>query len=222
MPTNASVMARSPVSFRIEAGSVAGRVRILAVSGGPEVAAGARHAHRADTGAPGSRGFLIGLACIVAAGIVVRVLYTVLVAPWPPGLPDDQVYFNLMPGLLADGHGFAQPLLATRGEFRPTAAHPPLYPLVLAVPAELGVSGQVAQRLTGTLFGAGTIVVIALIARRLAGQTAGLVAAGLAALYPILVTADVDSRRDQGCGVYFRPVIIEGDEGAVSCWRASP
>lgn len=121
---------------------------------------------------------------------MLRVLYTVLVAPWPPGLPDDQVYFNLMPDLLADGQGFTQPLLATRGEFVPTAAHPPLYSVVLAGPAALGISDELAQRLTGTLFGAGTIVVIALIGRRLAGDRVGLVAAGLAAVYPILITAD--------------------------------
>jgi 4-amino-4-deoxy-L-arabinose transferase-like glycosyltransferase len=152
--------------------------------------AGERPTHGAGGPARVPRTFALPLACIVAAGVVLRVLYTVLVAPWPPGIPDDQVYFNLMPGLLADGEGFAQPLLAARGEFRPTAAHPPLYPLVLAGPAELGLDGQLLQRLTGTLFGAGTIVVIALIARRLAGASAGLIAAGLAAVYPILVTAD--------------------------------
>ena len=135
-------------------------------------------------------GFTVRLAGIVAAGVVLRVLYTVLVAPWPPGLPDDQVYFQLMPDLLADGRGFTQPLLATRGEYVPTAAHPPLYSVVLAGPAELGLSDQLALRLTGTLFGAGTIVVIALIARRLAGDRTALVAAGLAALYPIFITAD--------------------------------
>lgn len=134
--------------------------------------------------------FSLCLAGIVAVGVVLRVLYTVFVAPWPPGLPDDQVYFELMPDLLADGRGFTQPLLATRGEFRPTAAHPPLYSVILAGPAELGLSGQLALRLTGTLFGAGTIVVIAFIARRLAGERTALVAAGLAAVYPILITAD--------------------------------
>ena len=103
------------------------KVRLPAVSGGAEATARGRLG-----------GFTLRLAGIVAAGVVLRVLYTVLVAPWPPGLPDDQVYFQLMPDLLADGHGFTQPLLATRGEYVPTAAHPPLYSVVLAGPAELG------------------------------------------------------------------------------------
>ena len=46
------------------------------------------------------------------------------------------------------------------------------------------------QRLAGALFGAGTIVVVALIARRLAGDRAGLLAGALAAAYPVLVAAD--------------------------------
>jgi 4-amino-4-deoxy-L-arabinose transferase-like glycosyltransferase len=136
------------------------------------------------------RGFPGRLALIVAAGVVLRVLYTVLVAPWPPAIPDDQVYFHYMPDLLADGKGFVQPLLAQLGQSHPTAAHPPFYSVVLALPAELGATGQLVQRLSGTVFGAGTVVVIALIARRLAGDRAALIAAGIGALYPILITAD--------------------------------
>jgi 4-amino-4-deoxy-L-arabinose transferase-like glycosyltransferase len=135
-------------------------------------------------------GFATRLALIVAVSVVLRVLYTGLVAPWPPPLPDDQIYFHLMPDLLADGRGFIQPLLAQLGEARPTAAHPPFYSIVLAGPAELGLTGQLAQRLTGTVFGAGTVVVIALLARRLAGDRVALIAAALAAVYPILITAD--------------------------------
>jgi 4-amino-4-deoxy-L-arabinose transferase-like glycosyltransferase len=61
---------------------------------------------------------------------------------------------------------------------------------VLAGLAELGGTGQLVQRLTGSVFGAVTIIAIGLIARRLAGPRAGLIAAGVAAVYPILVTAD--------------------------------
>jgi hypothetical protein len=154
-------------------------VRLPAVSGGAEAVA------RGRLGT-----FSVRLCAIVVAGVVLRVLYTVLVAPWPPPLPDDQVYFQLMPDLLADGRGFTQPLLATLGQYRPTAAHPPLYSVVLAGPAELGLSGQLEQRLTGNVFGAGTIVVIGLLARRLGGDRTGLMAASLAAVYPIFLTAD--------------------------------
>jgi 4-amino-4-deoxy-L-arabinose transferase-like glycosyltransferase len=130
------------------------------------------------------------LALIVAAGAVVRILYTVLLAPWPPEVSDDQVFYNLQAHLIANGQGFIQPQLELAGTIRPTAAHPPLYPLVLAGLAKLGGGDQLVQRLTGTVFGSVTVIAIALLARRLAGQRAGLIAAGLAAAYPILITAD--------------------------------
>jgi len=65
---------------------------------------------------PGS--FAGRLALIVAAGAVLRVLYTVLVAPWPPEFSDDQVFYNLQAHLLADGRGFIQPQLALAGVVR--------------------------------------------------------------------------------------------------------
>ena len=73
---------------------------------------------------------------------------------------------------------------------RATAEHPPLHSVVLAGLAELGGRSADAQRLTGAVFGAGTIVVAGLLARRLAGERAGLIAAGVAALYPVLIVTD--------------------------------
>jgi 4-amino-4-deoxy-L-arabinose transferase-like glycosyltransferase len=130
------------------------------------------------------------LGIVVAAGAVVRVLYTVLVAPWPPPPLDDQSYFHLLPEVLVQGHGFVQPHFAQIGRFVATAAHPPLYSVVLAGPAALGVDDPLVQRLTGTVFGSITVLCVGLLGRRLAGDRAGLLAAGLAAAYPILITAD--------------------------------
>lgn len=72
----------------------------------------------------------------------------------------------------------------------PTAQHAPFYPLMLTGLCELGGSGEQAQRLLGTAFGAGTIIALGCLGRRVAGDRVGLVAAGLAAVYPMLVTAD--------------------------------
>jgi 4-amino-4-deoxy-L-arabinose transferase-like glycosyltransferase len=47
-----------------------------------------------------------------------------------------------------------------------------------------------AQRLTGSVFGAVTVAAAGLLGRRAAGERAGLIAAGVACIYPILVTAD--------------------------------
>ena len=152
----------------------------------------------ADGGARGARsvlrlprdGFWRHLGFVVALGVVLRVLYTVLLAPWPPTAIDDQSFYHLQSLLLAHGRGFIQPVFAIVHRTVPTAEHPPLYPLALAGLAKLGGTGEISQRLLGTGFGAGMIVSIGLIGRRLAGPRAGIAAAGIAAVYPILITAD--------------------------------
>jgi 4-amino-4-deoxy-L-arabinose transferase-like glycosyltransferase len=137
------------------------------------------------------RRFWPALLAIVVAGAAIRVLYTLLEAPWPPPALDDQFYFSALPKLIADGEGFVRPFVfAFRGQSLPTAEHPPLHSIVLAGLAELGGRSPDAQRLSGTLFGAGTIMALGLIGRRLAGDRAGLLAAGLAAVFPVLIAAD--------------------------------
>ena len=49
-----------------------------------------------------------------------------------------------------------------------------------------GGNHLLAQRLTMTVFGAGVVLVIGLLGRAVAGDRAGLVAAGIAAVYPNL------------------------------------
>jgi 4-amino-4-deoxy-L-arabinose transferase-like glycosyltransferase len=120
-----------------------------------------------------------------------RVAHTLLVAPWPPGFFNDEAYYRTLATLLAQGEGFVRP-----GEFYadglsvPTAERAPVYPLALAGLAELGVTGPDPQRLLGALTGGGTIVALGLLARELAGDRAGLLAAGIAAAYPTLIAAD--------------------------------
>jgi 4-amino-4-deoxy-L-arabinose transferase-like glycosyltransferase len=139
---------------------------------------------------PPRPGFGLWLAAIVALGVAIRVVYTLAVAPWPPTIFNDEAYYSTLSQLIARGEGFVRP-----GEFLgeglsvPTAERAPLFPFALAGLAELGVTGGDA-RLLGVVTGAGTIVVVALLARRLAGDRVGLLAAGLAALYPTLIAAD--------------------------------
>jgi 4-amino-4-deoxy-L-arabinose transferase-like glycosyltransferase len=135
--------------------------------------------------------FAAWLLVIVAAGVAIRVLYTLLEAPWPPPALDDQFDFRIGAQLLAEGHGFIRPTeYVFNGRSIATAQHPPLYTLVLAGLAKLGTTSPDVQRLTGTVFGAGTIAAAGLLGRRVAGDRAGLAAAGLAAVYPVLIAAD--------------------------------
>ncbi|MEA2213882.1 MAG: hypothetical protein QOF83_3830, partial [Solirubrobacteraceae bacterium] len=126
----------------------------------------------------------------MAVGVVLRVLYTLLLAPWPPPVGDDAWFYHFEAILLAHGRGFISADYALLGVTRPSAAHPPLYPMLLAGLAKLGGTGQEIQRLVGSAFGAATIVVLGCLGRRLGGARLGLVAAGIAAIYPMLITAD--------------------------------
>jgi 4-amino-4-deoxy-L-arabinose transferase-like glycosyltransferase len=136
-------------------------------------------------------GFRLALLGIVAVGVVIRVVYTLVESPWPPPGLDDQFYFSALPKLLADGHGFVAPFkLYFQHVTVATAEHPPLYSVVLAGPSLIGLDSPDAQRLAGSVFGAGTIALVGLLGRRLAGDRAGLIAAGIAAVYPTLIAAD--------------------------------
>jgi 4-amino-4-deoxy-L-arabinose transferase-like glycosyltransferase len=155
------------------------------------------------------RGFWPALLAIVAAGVVIRVLYTLVEAPWPPPGLDDQFYFSALPKLLADGEGFIAPFrFAFRDQIIATAEHPPLYSIVLAGPAELGLTSPDAQRLAGAVFGAGTIATVGLLGRRLAGERAGLAAAGLAAVYATLIAADGALMSESLLGLFVALVLL--------------
>jgi 4-amino-4-deoxy-L-arabinose transferase-like glycosyltransferase len=133
---------------------------------------------------PAQRWFALRLAAIAAGGLAVRLIYTLVLTPHLRGLGDATYYHELARGLGA-GHGFLDPTFGT-----PTALHPPLFPLVLAVPAWLGIDSYEAQRVLVCLLGTATIVGVGLLARHVAGGRAGLIAALLAALSPVLVSAD--------------------------------
>lgn len=87
---------------------------------------------------------------------------------------------------LADGEGFRAAF-----EDRPTAEHPPGWEVVLAVADLMGANGYFTHRLIGALIGTLTVIGIGLLGRRVAGQRVGLVAAAIAAAYPMLWSADV-------------------------------
>jgi len=135
------------------------------------------------------RGFHVGLLAIAAVGLAIRVAYTVLVADDIGGL-GDYFFYHDSANFLAEGKGFVNPFALATGPAAPTAEHPPLWSFALAITSLLGGTGFESHKLTGCIVGAATIVPIGLLARRVAGDRAGLVAAGLAAVYPTLIAAD--------------------------------
>lgn len=157
--------------------------------------------------ARGIPSFWRSLGAIVALALVVRVAVYVLVGRDTLGLGDFN-FFHEQANLLAQGRGWLEPFDHANGVDHPSAAHPPLWPLVLAVPSLLGLDSIDAHRATGLLLGLVVVVLIALVARRLAGPRAGLFAAGLAAVSPVLVGADGSLLSETLFGVWVLVVLL--------------
>jgi 4-amino-4-deoxy-L-arabinose transferase-like glycosyltransferase len=126
----------------------------------------------------------VALGAVALLALAVRVAYDLSMDGYP--VIGDAATFHLVAQGLADGHGFT----AALPPFGPTAEHPPLFELFLAALDKLGASGFRAQRLAIAGVGMVNVVLVALLARRLLGRAAGLVAGAIAAVYPLLFTAD--------------------------------
>jgi 4-amino-4-deoxy-L-arabinose transferase-like glycosyltransferase len=130
------------------------------------------------------------LAVVVGVALVARVAYVLAVVSGDQPVGDALNYVLLGRGL-AHGHGYVRAdVLAATGSQAPTAEFPPLWPAVLAVPERLGIDSPTGLRIVGAMIGAATVAVIGVLGRRVATPTAGLVAAGLAALSPYFVSLD--------------------------------
>ena len=103
----------------------------------------------------------------------------------------DPSYYHLQANLLADGRGFIDPFSWVFAHQQiATAAHPPLFALVLSAASALGATSEMAHRVLGCTIGAGTIVAIAYLGREIGGRRVGVIAAAIAAVYPNLWVFD--------------------------------
>jgi hypothetical protein len=130
----------------------------------------------------------------------------------------DDVWYHTVANGLVDGRGFTDPfvslgrhgelLLGTAGERIPTAFHLPLFPALLAAGSELGADSYRAHQVIGCLLGAGTVAVVGLIGRRLAGERVGLLSAGAAALYLPLAINDAVLRSESLYGLLIAATLL--------------
>ena len=124
------------------------------------------------------------LLAFAVVGLILRLLYIALTPPlYEVG---DEAFYHQSANLLADGHGYVYPLFPDR----PTALHPPLYPFLLGGLSVIGIDTPQGHRLLGVLTGTILIVLAGLLARRVAGERAGILTAAIAAVYPTLIRAD--------------------------------
>ena len=128
--------------------------------------------------------FELRLAAIAAGALAIRVVAAIVTNDHL--VQGDAMTFHQVAQHLADGQGFHQAFTSA-----PTAEHPPGWEVVLAAADKLGVNGYFGHRVLGGLIGTLTVVLIGLLGRAVAGARTGLIAAGIAAVYPMLWGADV-------------------------------
>src|SRR5437870_7904525 len=140
---------------------------------------------------PRVRTFEGTLVLIAMAALGVRLAFTLGVAPDVRTTPpSDAGAYHLLANNLADGRGYIRPydlLLAKPPAVRPTAEYPPLFPAVLSLVSRAGGDTVSAQRIAMCFVGTATVVLIGVLGRRVADSGVGLLAAGLAAEYNVLV-----------------------------------
>jgi 4-amino-4-deoxy-L-arabinose transferase-like glycosyltransferase len=101
----------------------------------------------------------------------------------------DTAYSYLQGRLIAGGDWYVDSLrwfTSGGAVVRPSSGDPPLFALYVAVLARLGLTSGTAMRVVTAFVGVAGVVLLALLARRLAGPRAALIAGGIAAVYPLL------------------------------------
>jgi 4-amino-4-deoxy-L-arabinose transferase-like glycosyltransferase len=127
------------------------------------------------------RQFRLWLGFVTFAGAAWRVGYLLAAKLHDPLLLNDSLYYSIQAGRNSEGDWFRESLT-----MQPGAEHPPLTSLYLT-PWSLGPGAGVPwQRFAITLVGVAAVFVIGLLADRFAGPRVGLLAAGIAAVYPNL------------------------------------
>jgi hypothetical protein len=144
----------------------------------------------AEESSVSEKGFALGLTLITLTALVIRMG----AAFWYDAnttLEDDAVWFTGTATTFANGDGFLEPLHLFTGRRVPTAAHPPLYSIYLSLVDLAGGSSSLLARLWSCLPGTGTVLLLGLIGRDVAGRRAGLIAAALGAVFVELLAQDV-------------------------------
>jgi 4-amino-4-deoxy-L-arabinose transferase-like glycosyltransferase len=127
-------------------------------------------------GPPGVGHFWRWLGLITAGALSLRLV--IIVLSRHEKVSGDGSEWAAQGNLNAAGHWFVSPRT-----LRPDALRPPAWAIVLTVWAWLGQHSWFHQQILGCLIGSLTVLLVGLCARRVVGDRAGLVAAGIAAGY---------------------------------------
>ena len=129
------------------------------------------------------RSFHARLAGIVLAAVGIRLVAAYFNRRYP--VMGDALVYHAEARFLADGEGFRRFLTDV-----PTAEHPPLHIVLLAGFDLLGAHSTAVQKALLGLVGSATVAVIGFLGRAVRDGPTGLIAAAIAALYPMLWLPD--------------------------------
>jgi len=121
------------------------------------------------------------LPVILVAALAARIAFCVAVVGFHSVGWGDEPDYHRHAADLAAGRGFISP------EGEPTAARPPLCPVVLSAVYRVTGPSHAAGRVLQILLGAGIVLLVYIVAARLFSPTAGVVAAALTAVNPSLI-----------------------------------
>ena len=130
----------------------------------------------------------LGLSTLL--GLAVRIA-AVLGRPNATAHGDSYIYHDAA-NLLVSGHGFISPYYYSHAQHLhvQSAAFPPLFILLVAIPSVVGLKTFFAERVFCCFLGAAAIVVCGYTGREIAGRRVGLIAAFLLAVYPNIWMSD--------------------------------
>ncbi len=137
-----------------------------------------------------NRKFYRYLGLLVALGAGLR-LINVLGIYTEDHFISDHLFYHQTGQLIANGRWFIDPfMLSIGGKIVPSAAHPPLFPGVLGIASVFGLDSFQDHQLVGSFLGLITVALTGLLGRKVGGDRVGLLAAAIAALYPVFIGMD--------------------------------
>ena len=123
------------------------------------------------------------LLALTVVGLVVRILFVTLAHF--QRIANDADFFRSTAHNLVSGSGYAYPFPTDPTKAVATAAHPPLFSLVIAGFDLVGIESVTAQRVALAIVTSSAVLVMGLVGRRVLNPTVGIVAAVIAALHPL-------------------------------------
>lgn len=151
------------------------------------------------------------LLLIGVGAAIIRVVYTLALARHVDLGVSDATFYSAAANHLAEGDGFIDIWRSlAEGTTMQTAHHPPGWPALLSVSSLLGVESELGHRLVGAVLGGAVVVLLGLLAWRVAGRRAGLLAGGVGAVHPTLVAADGSLMPETLAGAIVLLIVLGG------------